>query len=221
MDLILNVQPRTETGRHAKQVRHAGFVPGVVYGQGKDARPLQFREIDLVRLIRHGASSQLVELQGLDKDSLHTLLREVQRHPTRHTILHADFYEVQMNVVIRTEVPVHFEGESPAMVEGGAILIHNLDRIEVECLPRDIPDRFVLNLDLLETIDDVVHVSDLAIPENVTIVNDPEDVIASLTIPRKLAEEEELEAEEGMELEVEEGMAEPEVISRGKEEEED
>ncbi|RME86446.1 MAG: 50S ribosomal protein L25/general stress protein Ctc [Caldilineae bacterium] len=207
MELVLNVEPRTQTGHQAHQVRAAGLVPGVVYGQGQEAQPLQFKEIDLVRLLRAGGASQLIQLKGLGKKPMHVLLREVQRHPTRRTIMHVDFYRVQMDVAVRTEVPIHLVGESPA-VKGGAVLLHNLDRIEVECLPRAIPEAFEVDLSVLESIDDVIHVSDLPTIDGVTILNDPEETIVSLTIPRKLAEELEEEAEEAAAAEAEEAAEE-------------
>ncbi|MCO6450438.1 MAG: 50S ribosomal protein L25 [Caldilineales bacterium] len=197
MELVLNVEPRNATRSRVKEVRQDGLVPGVVYGQGGEATSLQFKEIDLVRLLRVGASSQLMQLQGLESKPVHALMREVQRHPTRRTIMHVDFYQVQMDVAIRTDIPIHFEGASPA-IKGGAILLHNLDRISVECLPSDIPENFVIDLSLLQTTDDVFRIEQLAVPNGVTILHEPEDVVVSLTIPRIAVEvEEEEEFEEG------------------------
>ena len=121
-----------------------------------------------------------------------------------------------MDVLIRTEVPVHFEGESEA-VKNGAIMLTNMDRIEVECLPRAIPEFLTVDLTVLETIDDSVHVYDLTAPDDVTIVVDPDEVVVSLSLPRVLVEDEE---EELLDEELEEGM-EPEVIGREGEEEEE
>lgn len=198
MELVLNVEPRANTGSRVKDVRNAGMVPGVVYGQGEEAAALQFKEIDLIRLLRVGASSQLMRLDGLGSKPMFALLREVQRHPTRRTIMHVDFYKVQMDVMIRTDIPLHFEGESPA-IKAGAIMLHSIDRITVECLPRAIPENFVIDLTKLRTVEDVVRVSELAVTEGVTILHDPEDIVISLTIPRVIAESAEGElGEEGM-----------------------
>jgi len=217
MDYSLNVQPRTQTGSRIKQVRADGYVPGVVYGQGNDAQALQFNEKELMRLLRDGGGNQLIELNGLGKKSMHVLMREMQRDPARRNVLHVDFYQVQMDVVVRTEASINYEGESDA-IKAGAILIHNFDYIEIECLPSDIPDGFSVDLALLETEHDVIRISDLAVPEGITILNaEPNDVIASVTIPRILEEDEEEEIDE---FAVEEGAVEPEVISRGREEEE-
>jgi len=218
MNYSLNVQPRTQLGSQAKKVRSEGYVPGVVYGQGNDAQALQCNERDLMRLLRDGGGHQLIELNGLGKKSMHVLLREMQQDPARRNVLHVDFYEVQMGVVVRTEASINFVGESPA-IKAGAILIHHLDNIEIECLPRDIPDGFVVDLAMLKTEEDVVRISDLAIPEGITILNaESGDVIASVTIPRILEEDEDVETDE---YALDEGASEPEVISRGREDEEE
>ncbi len=217
MDYSLTVQPRTLTGSRIKQVRAEGYVPGVVYGQGSDAQTLQFNERELMRLLRDGGGNQLIELNGLSNKPMHVLMREMQQDPARRNVLHVDFYQVQMDVVVRTEASINFEGESEA-IRAGAILIHNFDYIEIECLPSDIPDGFVLDLAILETENDVIRISDLAVPEGITILNaEPNDVIASVTIPRILEEDEEEEIDE---FAFEEGV-EPEVISRGREEDEE
>lgn len=212
MQLVLNVEPRTQTGSRAKKVRQAEMVPGVVYGQGKPATNLQFKEFDLIKLLRSGGASQLIELQGLGGGSVFALLREVQRHPTRRSILHVDFYQVQMDVAVRTDVPVHFVGESEA-IKAGAVLIHHLDKIHVECLPGDIPEYFAVDLSKLAGIDDVIRVSDLAAAPGVAIHQDANEVVVSLTAPR-VHEEEEVVA-------VAAETVEPEVIRKGKAEEED
>ena len=200
MDYVLNVEPRTMTGRHVKRVRAAGFVPAVVYGQGEPAIPIQFREIDMVRILRSGGLSQLIELKGLDQP-VNVLVKEVQRHPIRRTLLHVDFYRVQMDVKIQTDVPVHTTGESEA-IKGGAVLIHHMDNITVECLPGNIPEALVADLSKLETLNDVITVADLPVPEGVVVLAEPEAPVFSLTISRKLAAEEaaeEAEAGEGEE----------------------
>jgi large subunit ribosomal protein L25 len=210
MDYILNVEPRTESGRHVKHVREQGYVPAVLYGQGQDAVSIQFREIDLVRILRSGGYSQLIELAGLEKKPVNALIKEVQRHPVRRTILHVDFYKVQMDVKIQTDVPVHMVGESEA-VKGGAVIIHHMDTIPVECLPGNIPEALVADMNKLETLDDVITVADLPVPADVEVLAEPEAPVISLTISRKLAEdaafveEGEGEGEEGEEGEGEEG----------------
>jgi len=209
MDHVLNVEPRTETGRHVKHVRAQGYVPAVIYGQGDDAVSIQFREIDLVRILRSGGYSQLIGLEGLEKKPVNALIKEIQRHPVRRNILHVDFYKVQMDVKIQTDVPVHMEGESEA-VKGGAVIIHHMDTIPVECLPGNIPEYFVADMSKLQTMSDSITIADLEVPEGVEILAEPNAPIISLTISRKLAEDAAFEEEGAGEAEGEEGVEESE-----------
>ena len=208
MDYVLSVESRTESGRHVKHVREQGYVPAVIYGQGEDAVSIQFREIDLVRILRSGGYSQLIELTGLEKKPVNALIKEIQRHPVRRSIMHVDFYKVQMDVKIQTDVPVHMVGESEA-VRGGAVIIHHMDTIPVECLPGNIPESFVADMSKLETLEDVITVADLPVPEGVEVLADPNAPVIGLTISRKLAEDAAF-VEEGEEA-GEEGEAEEEV----------
>ena len=202
MDYVLNVEPRHITGRRVKHVREDGFVPGVLYGQGADAEPIQFREIDLVRILRGGGSSQLITLNGLGNVSVNALIKEVQRHPVRRSLLHVDFFKVRMDVKIQTDVPVHMVGESDA-VKGGAVIIHHMDAIPVECLPGNIPSFFEADMSKLKTLADVITVADLPTFEGVEILAESKAPVISLTISRKLAEDaaEDEEGEEGEETE--------------------
>ncbi len=208
MDYVLNVEPRAITGRRVKHVRENGYVPAVLYGQGQAAAPIQFREIDLVRILRSGGYSQLIALAGLEKKPVNALIKEIQRHPVRRTILHVDFYKVQMDVKIQTDVPVHMVGESEA-VKGGAVVIHHMDAIPVECLPGNIPEALVADMSKLETLHDVITIADLPVPEGVEVLAEPEAPVISLTISRKLAEDgTEEEGEPGEEGETAEAAAE-------------
>ncbi len=202
MDYVLNVEPRHITGRRVKHVREDGFVPGVLYGQGADAEPIQFREIDLVRILRGGGSSQLITLNGLGNVSVNALIKEVQRHPVRRSLLHVDFFKVRMDVKIQTDVPVHMVGESDA-VKGGAVIIHHMDAIPVECLPGNIPSFFEADMSKLKTLADVITVADLPTFEGVDVLAESKAPVISLTISRKLAEDaaEDEEGEEGEETE--------------------
>jgi len=206
MDYVLPVEARSETGAHVKHVRNAGYVPGVMYSQGQEATPLQFNELDLTRILRSGGLSQLISLEGLGQEPVNVLIKEIQRHPVRRSVLHIDFYKVRMDVKIQTDVPVRMEGESDA-VKGGAVLIHHMDTIPVECLPGNIPDAFVVDMSKLQEMSDVIAIRDLIAPEGVEILAEPAAPIISLTISRKLAEDEE-EGEEGEGEEGEEGEGE-------------
>ena len=195
MDYVLNVEPRAKTGRSVNQVRKAGYVPGVLYGQGDDAVTVKFREIDFVRILRAGGFSQLIGLDGLGGKPVNVLIKSMQRHPVRRSILHVDFYKVQMDVKIQTDVPVVMVGESDA-VKGGAVIMHHMDTVLVECLPGNIPESFTVDMSKLVNISDTITIADLAVPDDVVILAEPNAPVIGLTISRKLAEDA-VEGEEG------------------------
>lgn len=207
MELVLTVEPRTERGRHTHKARAEGYIPGVIYGQGGAATTLQLRDMDLSRILRAGGASHLIQLVGLEKAPVHALVREIQRHPTKRNVLHVDFYRVQMNQPVTVQVPIHLKGESPA-AKGGVIVLQNLDHVEIECLPADIPDDITVDLSLMQDIDDVIRVENLIVPERVALMADPHEVVVRLEAPR-VSEEEVTPALEG--------PAEPELIRRERE----
>ena len=119
--------------------------------------------------------------------------------------MHVDFYEVRLTETVRTMPRLEFVGEAPAVKAGIGVLIHGMNSVEVECLPTELISSIEVDLSGLETLDDNILVSDLPVPDSVTIITDPGDVVASV-VPVRVAEVEEveeLELEEGVEVEAE------------------
>ncbi len=194
-------------GRHAlRELRGEALVPAVVYGQGVESFGITVEEKALHRALRlSGASLILLDIEG--RGEVNVLAREVQRHPTRHRALHVDFQAVAMNEKLRVNVPIHVEGTAPALNIAGVVMVRNLDALEIECLPDDIPGHIVADASLLESADDTIRVRDLKVPAGVDILSDPETVVISLTIEAEEVEE----PAEGAE-----GAAEVEVVAKGK-----
>ncbi len=203
----------------ARALRRERRVPGVIYGPGYEARSLQFETLALERVIRMAGTSRLVDLnvEGLD-DSEVILVREVQRDPLSQEMLHVDLYRTKADEVIRLSVPLTQVGEAPAIEELGYINTL-LDELEIECLPRDVPDEITVDLSVLVDMDSVITVADLVVAEGVTILTEPDTDVVRPALPtveiEEEVEEEELEeeglAEEGAEEAApEEGEAEPE-----------
>jgi large subunit ribosomal protein L25 len=210
--IVLSAGKRTVTGKHVKQLRQEGWVPGVMYGHGFDSVALQFEERNLTRLLSRVGGSQLiqVDVEGAKEPEM-ALVRDVQRDPIRGTVLHVDFYRVQMTERLTAEIPLAMEGESPVIALNEGILLQGLSTIEVECLPGDLVDAIVVDLaDLLE-VDDSIHVKDLAIPAGIDVLTDPDELVVRVA---PLAEEEVIE--EIVEEELEPGE-EVEVVAEGEE----
>jgi len=145
-----------------------------------------------------------------------TLAREMQRDPVRGTILHVDFLKIARDVAIEVDVPIHIEGDSPGVKEGG-VIEHHLWNVRVSCLPTSVPDRLLADVSRM-VIGDMLRVADLVVPEGVTILTDPNEAVLGVVVPQILKVEEEVPAEvalaEGEEVPVpaegEEGAPPPE-----------
>ena len=213
----LTVEDRTELGHKVRHLRREGITPGVLYGEGKPARPIQIDARSLERLLSRGGASHIVDLQGEGMPRTRVLIREVQRDPVRRTIQHIDFVRVAAGTRIRMAVPLILVGEAP-VADTGAIVLQNADTVEIECLPDDLPASIEVDISGLATIHDGVTTSDLVLPKGVKLLHEQEDEsLVTVTVPRAVIHAEEEEEEEEL-LAVE---AEPELIGRRAAEEEE
>jgi len=214
-ELILNAEHREVTGKKVKVLRRQGYLPAVLYGVGIESTPIKLDLKEASKVISAAGSSTLVLLK-IGKKQHQVLVRETQRQVIRRGLQHVDFLKVAMDVAIRAEVPIEFVGESPAVRDLGGVLVTELVEIEIESLPTDLPDRVTVDLELLAEITDTIKVGDLSFGEGVEVITRPDDVIARVIYQV----EEEIEEEE-LEEEVIPTEEEPEVIERGKLEEEE
>lgn len=212
--VVLAANKRDVVGKQVRALRREGKLPAVIYG--RHVKPMN------IVLDFHIASQTLgkltssslvtIELEGKEYPAL---VREKQLDYIRNSLLHVDFLAVSLTEKITASVAVHVEGAAPAVKEFGAVLVNGLTELEVECLPTDLPERFVVDISHMEGIGDGVYVKDVEVPENVELLSDPEEMIVVATA---MAAEEEEEEEV---LEGEEELEEPEVIEKGKKEEEE
>lgn len=211
-ELVLNAKVRTVTGKAVKAIRRQGWIPAVVYGRNLPSTPIQIEGRELQRVLSqaHGGA-RLITLQ-VDGQSYLVLIRKVQREPIRREFLHVDFQAVEMTEKIRVEVPVVFVGASPAVERGEGILVHGLTHVEIECLSKDLIEAIPVDLRALDRVDAAIHVRDLQVPPGVTILTDPDELIALVTAPAAEAIEEAALPAETLEVE---------VIGKGKKEEEE
>ncbi len=217
-DTSLVVQLRTEKGKGAaRKLRVAGRVPAVVYGRGKQSKPITLdpRALERLLLASDSGLNTLIELKiegSQDRGESVVLVKELQRDPVRGAILHADLYEVDLEKTVEVEVPVHLVGR-PRGVEMGGILDHLLREIEVECLPRAIPQSFEVDVSELD-INDGIHVRDLPLPEGVELRTDADLPVVHVVPPTV---EEEAPAEVAAEVPVEGAEAAPTEAEAGAE----
>ena len=212
----LAAQLRSETGKGAnRQLRMAGRIPAVVYGHGEETRKLSVDAHELERLFaRIHVENTLITLDVDGGDTpVKALVKEIQTNPVRNQVLHVDFYMIHAGEKLNVQIPIRLTGAAPG-VKAGGILQHALDELEVRCLPDAIPERIEVDISSLE-IGDSIHVSDLTVPEGVEVEVDADRTVCSVVPPTVTAEEGEEEEE------AEEETAEPEVIGRGKAEDEE
>ena len=210
----LTAEKRTVTGKHVRQLRRDGWVPGVMYGHGFEPVPLQFEERSLAHILSKVGGSQLVgiNVKG-DKQPEMALVRDVQRDPIRGNFLHVDFYRVRMTERLTAEVPLVVVGQSAVIEAGEGILLQGISAIEVECLPGDLVDAIEVDLSDLMEIDQGIYVRDLAVPAGIDVLTDIDEMIVRI-VPLEAEEIEEEEEEELMP-----GAEEVEVITEAREEE--
>ena len=196
----------------ARKARAAGQIPAVLYGHGETPIPVAIGTRDFeVALHRHAGGNPIVNL-ALGGSEYTALIRDVQYDPVSHHILHLDFQHISLTETVEVKVALHFTGIAAGVKDGGGILEHILREVEVRCLPTAIPPSISVDVSHLN-IGDSAHVRDLVVP-NVVILTDAGATIATVVPPTVM---EEKPAEEAA---VAEAAAEPEVIARGKKDEE-
>jgi large subunit ribosomal protein L25 len=210
-EIIIKASRRTIVGKQVNALRRQGQLPAVLYGRHVQAIPLSLDLKEASRTLQGLPASALIVLQ-VDDEQHFALVREKQRNPLLGTLRHVDFQAVSLTEKVRSEVPVHLVGESPAVKNFGGILVTNVESLLVESLPRDLPERINVDISGLAEIGDAVYVRDLSLPGEVNVHAEPDDVIVVITAP---VSEAEYAAEEGLAVE------EPEVIEKGRGEEEE
>lgn len=213
--LTLSANARSITGRKVRRLRPEGIVPVVIYGGGDPPRNAQVEDAEFERVLSDGGNSQLVKVD-LEGEDFNVLVREIQRHPVRHNLLHADFYTVNMSETQQVSVPLVTVGA--VTVSADLVMVQSMDSVEIEALPADIPALIEVDVSRLESPENPpITVADLPTITGVSYISDADEPICSLILSRAgISEEEEMEEEELLDTDVE-----PEVIGRGREEEDE
>ncbi len=206
--IILEAQPREVTGKKVKKLRQSGKVPAIMYGKDVEPTAIQLDDKETDKLLSQAGGSTLIDLK-IGKKTHKVLFRAVQRDPITLQLLHVDLLQVAMDVAIRTTIPIELVGEAPAVKNLGGVLVSGVNEIEVEALPSDLIDRITVDLEVLQEMEDSITVGDLFAGKDVTVLSDPDDVVAQIMY--QIAEEIEEEVVEELEEVLEDG--EEEVVS--------
>ena len=186
VDFNLSAEPRSDIGKGAsRRLRRAGKVPAVLYGGNKDPEHLTLEHHIMLQHIEHEAFySHILDL-NVGSQTQKAVLKDMQRHPFKPVIMHMDFQRVDESSIIKMHVPLHFIGEDKAPgVKAGGVVSHQLTNVEVTCPAGKLPEFLEVDVSALN-IGDSVHLSQIALPDNVTLVelsHGPEHDLPIVTI---------------------------------------
>lgn len=196
-------------------LRQQGFVPCVVYGEGKGSTALKLERSRIIKFMHahHGGENMVITLKiagGKKEEERAVLIKEIQRHPVNDEILHVDFNEISLTKKITVKVPIQAVGEAAGVKQEGGTLEQIIWEVEVECLPTKIPEKLTVEVSAMK-IGDTVYLKDVVLPADVALKHDPEAIVFSLVPPHK----EEVTPAEAVAGEAP-ASAEPEVIKKEK-----
>ncbi len=169
--VILKAETRTDLGKGAsRRLRRAGKIPAIVYGGDQPPQPIQLDVPPVLKVLEFEETYSSILPLEIDGQREQVILRDLQRHPAKPVILHMDFQRVVAGEKLRVNVPLHFIGEDEAVgVKAGGTLTHHLMDVEVECLPKDLPEYIEVDVRQCQ-VGDTIHLSDLHLPPGVVLV---------------------------------------------------
>ncbi len=211
----LKIEKRKVTGRKVKQLRKQGILPASIYGKKIDSLSVKTSLKEVGDILGEVGETGLVDLQVEKEEKIRTvLLKNPQYNPITDELIHIDFHQVDLSEKVTVAVPVETVGEAPAIETSEGVLIQLLSEIEIEALPTDLPEKFVINISKLENIGETITVADLKIDKKKISLKVAENqVLVKVELPTKVEEEEEKlpveesEAAEVPGVEVKEGEA--------------
>jgi len=208
---VIHATRRTVTGKQVGALRREGKLPAVMYGHHIDSTPITLDLRDATHILSGLTSSSLVTIE-LDGKEHAALIREKQRDYIRGTLKHVDFQILSLTEKLRTTVSIELTGLAPAIKDFNGVVVTGFNRVEVECLPQDLPERILVDISNLNKIGDGLYIRDIVLSDKVVILEDKDEMVVLITAPA---------AEEVVEEVAVPGAEEPEVIEHGKKEEEE
>lgn len=213
--IVIEAEPRTVIGKKVSQLRREGWIPATVYGKG-EAVNIQIESKALRRALREVGTTSVADL-NVDGKVHPVLVRDIQQHVTRGDVLHVDFLVIDLTSTLKVEAELITVGESAPAGEGLGVGVLALRSVEIEALPDALISEIEVDLSMITDPDVTITVADLKVPEGVTILSDPELVVARFEYVSLPEEEEEEELVDEFAAEADE----VEVIAKGKQEDEE
>ena len=195
-DIVLELQKREVVGKGLTKIRKDGFIPAVIHDHGKPSEVVMGVYSDIANAFRAAGKHHPVQLK-IDGKAETVIIKEVDINPVKNLIDHIVFQAIRQDEKVETEVPISMIGDSPAQ-KLGLLLIPYLSVVEIEALPKNLPDSLSLDISSLTEIGDKLTVADLVVPEGVTMITEPDTLVIAVE-ETKAQISEETEAEEGIE----------------------
>lgn len=193
----LNVIPREKLGKErAKKIRRNGLIPAEVYGSHENLH-ISVKAHEFERIFEEIGEHSILRLNIDNKKSVEAIVKDFQIHPVNKNIIHIDFYEIEKGKKLKTEIPIRFIGTSRGVKKGG-ILESFLTDLEIECLPKDIPESIEVDISQLD-LGDSLHVRDISVSPGIKVLSNPEQVVVTVGVPSRAVIEEEVSEEEAEE----------------------
>ena len=209
MSLTINAQKRDAFGKNASyRIRREGRVPAVLYGEGLTTVSLALDKKDVIHILKSDTGENTLFKVGFDGEQRDAMIKALQVDPVSDELLHVDLIQISMDKAIRVSVPIEHTGEPIGVKTEGGFVDFVTREVEVECLPKDIPEQITIDIAGLH-LHQSIKVSDLTPPAGVKVISDPNTVLVLVQVPH---EEKVEEKKEGEEVVVAEEVKEPEVI---------
>jgi large subunit ribosomal protein L25 len=213
-DLQIHVDARSVTGKHTRRLRASGIVPGVLFGKKAGSVAVQLDAKALESLYREAGRTSIVQVSVDGGRATSAVIKSLQRHPLSGRALHVDFFAPDLTQEMTVDVPLIFDGEPPAIEATGGSLFTSLNSLHVKALPADLPHELHVDLAPLVDLEAAIHVRDVPIAANVSVLNDPDEMVARV-LPPRVEEEPEPVVVEGEEIAEGEEGAEGEAPAEG------
>ncbi len=178
---ILQAKTRDSGRTNLKKARRGGYIPAIIYGGGMENLELMVSVSDIRKLSSHLGESTLIDLVIEGKDTVKVLIPEIQKDPLSGEFVHIDFRHIRMDQELEAEIALTFIGESSAVKGLGGIFVKGIESISVKCLPTALVDEIIVDISSLNDFEKTIRVKDLNIPSGMSVLNDPEAMIASVS----------------------------------------
>lgn len=189
MTINIKAEKREKVGKKADSLKKAGLIPAVFYGHKKESTPIQVNKVDFLKMWRNAGESTVIKL-SLPEGEVEALIKEVDFEPLTGEPRHADFYVFEKGHKIEVEIPLEFVGVSPAVKDLGGTLMKVLHELKIKADPSNLPHEIEVDISSITELDGQILAKEIKLPTGVELIENPEEVVATVAAPKEEKEEE-------------------------------